>query len=429
MEAGINNLLDLAKDLEKVLDPRQNELIQSVTREATKEDLPLYMVGGFVRDLILKHEPADFDLVVEGDAITLGKSIMHKFGGRIVVHPRFMTVQWYPPAKLSRGKNYSIDLVSTRKETYLHPASLPFVLPGTFKEDLNRRDFTINTLAIRLDGFWYGTLVDELGGLEDLRRGIIRVLHPRSFIDDPTRLFRGVRYSQRYGFEFSKETRSIIPSSLSSIQHLSAERIRHEVDLIMGEEGAGGMLDMLGNMKILSQVHSKLGWNTEIQHRFEKRVSFPTSERIPAGWILWLIHLSQHEIQEIDLRLHFKAQQRKEILEAAFLWANERVLINKKSSECTAFLKEYSARSIQCVEKVSSNKILKEILHNYLEVWRKVRSKTSGKTLIQLGLPPGPTYQLILDKLRDGWIDGTVTSVEEEKKLLTHLLKEISWGK
>ena len=173
-----NNLSEL---LQKTISSDQLDLIHRVADEASALGFSIYIVGGFVRDLLLGRPGLDFDLVVEGDAIELADSLVSKYGGKATIHQKFGTANWFV------NKNSSIDLISARSEIYSHPAALPTVKMGTISDDLHRRDFTINTLAIRLDGDHFGELHDGLGGLDDLQHGLVRVLHPRSFIDDPTR--------------------------------------------------------------------------------------------------------------------------------------------------------------------------------------------------------------------------------------------------
>ena len=156
--------------------------------------LPLYIVGGSVRDLVLGHRLNDFDLTLEGNAIALARSLASKHGGTITAHIKFGTANWLLPDHL-KIDHPTLDLVSARSETYKHPVALPTVKLGSIADDLRRRDFTINAMAIRLDGSHFGELRDDLNGMEDLQNGIIRILYPRSFIDDPTRMYRAVRYA------------------------------------------------------------------------------------------------------------------------------------------------------------------------------------------------------------------------------------------
>ena len=251
-------------DLDQSLSAQQLTLLRVVAEAAGTRQVPLYLVGGFVRDLLLGIPATDFDLVVEGDAIALAKVLAAQYGGRVTAHVRFGTAQWFLPD----SNGHALDFISTRSETYKHSGALPTVKPGRLADDLARRDFTINTLALRIDGEHWGELHDELDGLDDLKHGLVRVLHSQSFLDDPTRLFRAVRYEQRYGFQIAPETLALIPPARPLIGSLSAERVRHELDLILEEEQAVAMLDRLAELDLLQPVHPALAWNDTKRERF-----------------------------------------------------------------------------------------------------------------------------------------------------------------
>ncbi len=176
-QTGMVSLLQAALPVSRL------RLLHLVADEATSQRTPLYIVGGFVRDLLLDLPSQDFDLVVEGDAIALANALVGKYAGRVTAHRRFGTAKWsiraskLPDCPRSDLPD-SLDLITARSESYSHPGALPSVHPGSLNEDLRRRDFTINTLALRLDGDAFGELRDDLGGLEDLKQGVVRVLHP-----------------------------------------------------------------------------------------------------------------------------------------------------------------------------------------------------------------------------------------------------------
>ncbi|HEX2698461.1 MAG TPA: hypothetical protein VHM28_12195, partial [Anaerolineales bacterium] len=252
------NLSDL---LQKSLDAAQMDLIHRVADSASELGFPLYIVGGLVRDLLLGRDGADFDLVVEGDAIRLARALAKKYGGKVTAHEKFGTAkidirEW--KMGISNHSLASIDLISSRSETYKHPVALPTVSMGSIADDLRRRDFTINTLAIQLDDHHFGELRDDLGGEQDLENKIVRVLYPRSFVDDPTRIYRAARYEQRYGFKIAEETLALIPEARPLIDKLSAQRIRHELDLILEEPKAASMLKRLDELDLLKPIHATL---------------------------------------------------------------------------------------------------------------------------------------------------------------------------
>ena len=418
---------NLSTRLLQALTPEQGRLLRTVAEEAARQRLPLYIVGGFVRDLLLGQPGLDFDLVVEGDAIGLARSVAAKHGGQVTVHTRFKTAQWFPPPAMNLPE--FVDFISARSESYKHPAALPTVKPGMLTDDLRRRDFTINTLALRLDGKHFGELRDDLGGLEDLQAGLVRVLHPASFVDDPTRLFRVIRYEQRYGFQVTPETLALIPDAHLLIDRLSAERVRHELDLILGEEDAASMLNRLAELGILAAVHPALEWNPATQTRFLNGLAAAqTLEHPPPrralGWTLWLMDVPLPGLKSIEKRLHFESGLREPLLAASALFAEVNSLVGKKPSRCVAVLDEIPLKATQAVSLALPAGPARQALHDYLETWRHIKPKTTGHDLKKRGLPPGPAYQSILRHLRQAWLDGEVKTVIEEMGLLDNLIKK-----
>ena len=352
---------------------------------------PIYIVGGFVRDLLLGRPSLDFDLVVEGDAIKLADSLASKYGGKATIHQKFGTAKWLA------NKNSSIDLISARSETYKHPAALPMVKMGTISDDLHRRDFTINTLAIRLDGNHFGEMHDELGSLNDLQHGLVRVLHPRSFMDDPTRMFRAVRYEQRYGFKIVKETLALIPEARQLIEKLSAQRIRHELDLILDEPNASSMLARLDKLDLLKPIHPSLRCDKALRTRFESATDFPLgfsssglSNIRDLRWLLWLMTLSNKEIASLNQRLHFSAPLLKSLLASSKLWADLTTFSNLKPSQCVERLGKFPLQAIYAVLRAAPRGKSRQALEKYLMEWRHIQPKTTGHDLKNLGLEPGP---------------------------------------
>src|SRR5687767_9779270 len=204
---------NFAERLQASLGEDRLRLLHLVAEEATQRGLPIYVVGGSVRDLALGLRINDFDLTVEGDAIALARALATKHGGGVTAHVKFGTAKWFLPKNLVPDvePHGTLDLISARSEIYKYPAALPTVQFGTIEDDLRRRDFTVNAMAIRLDGAHFGELRDDLNGMDDLQKKVVRVLHSRSFLDDPTRMYRAVRYAVRYGFNIAEETLALIP--------------------------------------------------------------------------------------------------------------------------------------------------------------------------------------------------------------------------
>ena len=209
-----------------------------------------YLVGGFVRDLLLKRPSLDMDIVVEGDAIRVAKAICERWNGTLEVHPQFRTAT-VTPADANLPK---VDFVTARRETYHHAGTLPTVADGTITDDLRRRDFSINALALSLASPEFGDIVDVTGGTEDLARGEVRALHRQSYTDDPTRIFRAFRYAVRYGFSIPDTDVALMREALPVLRHLSGERIRNEIDRILLETNAPEILTRLTQLSVWATI-------------------------------------------------------------------------------------------------------------------------------------------------------------------------------
>ncbi len=243
-----------------------------------------YLVGGFVRDLLLKRPSLDIDIVVEGDAIRVAKAMCERWNGILEVHPQFGAAT-VTPADVSLPK---VDFVTARRETYQGSGTLPTVARGTIADDLRRRDFSLNALAMRLDTSAFGEIVDKTGGLQDLKTGTIRVLHQHSFTDDPTRIFRALRYVGRYGFCISETDTVLMQEALPILAQLSGERIRNEIDRILIEENAPAIVAHLTRLDVWKTISE--GWN--ISETFAR--DFKKAEQATT-WAL--THLKNEEFQ------------------------------------------------------------------------------------------------------------------------------------
>ena len=214
-----------------------------------------YLVGGFVRDLLLKRPSLDIDIVVEGEAIRVAHAMCERWNGTLETHPQFGTAT-VTPADVNLPK---VDFVTARRETYQGAGTLPTVTRGTITDDLRRRDFSINALAMHLDVSAFGEIVDKTGGLEDLKMGTLRVLHEHSFTEDPTRIFRAFRYAGRYGFSIPETDMALMRKALPVLAQLSGERIRNEIDRILIEENTPEIVSHLTRLGVWKTISE--GWD------------------------------------------------------------------------------------------------------------------------------------------------------------------------
>lgn len=436
-------LPNLAEKLEQALPPERLTLLGAVRQAASEQNAALYIVGGFVRDLLLDRPSLDFDLVVEGDAIALARSLSRHYGGRVIGHSRFGTAKWFlkdgfDAARLGIQNPAALpeflDFITARTEFYERPTALPTVERGSIKLDLHRRDFTINTLALRLDGRHYGELLDYWGGLNDLRAGLVRVLHSLSFVDDPTRMLRAVRFEQRFGFCIEARTLQLMDEARPLLEKLSPERVGHEIDLILDEPGAVAMLARLDELGLLKAIHPALPWNEALKARLTAGLdqsppptwgALPDLRAVPRrralGYLLWLSDLSPEQIHAVCARLRLPVTLRIALLAAHHLRADLPGLIGAKPSAVVARLDEVPPLALFAVWLMAAPEE-RSPLEAYLARWRLVRPQTTGHTLQARGLTPGPHFRKILRRLRDAWLDGEVTTGQEEQTLLEKLI-------
>ena len=423
------------------LPSEQLALLRLVAGEASTRGLPAYVVGGFVRDVLLKRSGQDMDIVVAGDAIALARALARKHGGRVTVHKRFGTASWQNGAEgAENGEQkeqslfstpYFLDFITARSETYARPAALPDVTPSSLEDDLRRRDFTINAMAVRLDGEHFGELVDEHHSAADLEHGLVRVLHDGSFRDDPTRMFRAVRYEQRYGFRIDAHTLELVPEALPLVRLLSAERVRHELDMLLDEPRAATMLARLAGLGLLAAVEPALPWSAAVQQRLHSGLSSilgagwepgairaDGSLRVALGYALWLLDLAPAQIETLQTRLVFPGAILKTIRAAAVLWARLPGLRGGSPSQWVEALEGSPLPAIFAVYQASGDGALEQ----YALRWRHIHPGLDGEALKRLGIPPGPAYKKILRRLRAAWLDREVRTPEQERQLLEKLL-------
>jgi len=432
---------DISEKLENALPPAHLDLIRRVAEQAEGHNLAVYIVGGFVRDLLLGHPSLDYDIVVEGDAISLGKVLSKKYGGRITSHTRFGTAKWFVrESKLWQKNIHSepgipipefLDLISARTEFYEHPTALPTVMRGSIKLDLHRRDFTINTLALRLDGRHFGELLDPWGGQADLERGLVRVLHSLSFVDDPTRMLRAVRYEQRYGFEIEPRTLELMGESRQLLARLSPERVRHELDLIFDEPKSFEMFSRLAELDLLQKIHPALQMPSapfpDSLEDFAK--SIPTIGLPPIkrtlGWLTLLLPFRPKVVKTLATKLHFPSALTKLVQSACQLQTDLPGMDLEQPSQWVTVLEDFPLMSIYAVYLDAVDNKIRRSLHTYLTEWQHVQPVTTGHDLKEMGIYPGPAYKNILSELRNAWLDGKIKSKADETDYLKEILAKI----
>lgn len=433
--------------LSESLPPAVWQMVQRVSEVADEAGRPTYFVGGLVRDLLLDAPSVDVDMVVEGDAIQLARRLSKRFGGRVRSHARFGTAKWLlsrrtwravaPDTPLTDAPE-TIDFVTARTEFYDRPSALPEVEQGSIKLDLHRRDFTINTLAVRLDGAHLGELLDFYGGLRDLDRGLIRVLHSLSFIDDPTRILRAVRLEQRLAFEIESRTAELIADALPMLDRVTGERIRHEIELALREADPVPVMERLADLGVVSQIHPRLSWQSEMAAAFRQMSALLERElwddalqdESPASvrFALWLAPLEEDVREAVMARLKVRKSTREEVEGAVELARQLQELpADARPSQVEKTVRPYEQRSrIQLAARsLLGESPAGELLDRYRDEWCSVETVLDGNDLREMGLEPGPQYAVLLDRLLAARLDGQVSTADEERALLERLIAEL----
>ncbi len=433
----------LIASLESTLPEERLTLLKAIAQMAAEQHNALYIVGGFVRDMLLNRPSLDFDLVVEGDAIQLAEALANRWGGRVSHHSQFGTAKWHLEASnfASIGNHHpsdSIDLVSARIEFYTHPTALPTVERSSIKQDLHRRDFTINTLALRLDGRHYGELNDFWGGLLDLNDGIIRILHSFSFIDDPTRIMRAIRFEQRFGFQIESRSLELLVEAKNLIGKTSGDRVRNELSHIIAEPALVQIMDRLNQLGLLQSINSHLLWDTWLEERFVRLPpSFPdpkwgliylslASFRQDLAYSILFLRLGPDKVRMVTKGLKFSSRLTDQIVSACILWENLPELTASRPGKMVSLLDEVAPLARFTVYFCSGDFLTKQNIEEYVDKWQHITPYTSGSDLKARGLAPGPVYKTILEQLRSAWLDGEISSQQAEFDLLNELLSKYS---
>ncbi len=401
-----------------------------------------YFVGGIVRDLLLGYWPiVDIDFVVEGDAIALAEGLVTRYGGELRTHRRFGTAKWMLSPdiwrKVGAGDGAtlptSLDLVTARTEFYENPTALPLVEWSSIKQDLHRRDFTINTLAIRLSPEGWGDLLDFYGGERDLRNGILRVLHSLSFVDDPTRILRAARFEARLGFRLDERSARLIQEALPMLNRITGSRIRHELDLIFKEAHPEAALARLNAMGVLAQLAPGLALTPCLRDRFvavreELDRAFwglTESETLILLWALFTFQLDADTRRSLAQRFMLPHRTAELLERVAPLTVNlGRLPACARPSEVVALLQDYPAPLLALAWLIEPASSVRQALEHYWREWRHIQPELTGEDLKKRGLAPGPGYRHILETLRFARLDGLIHTRAAEEAMLETLLSQ-----
>ena len=395
--------------------------------------MEVFIVGGFVRDMLLNKENLDVDIVVEGDAIVFSERFASKYPCRVRCHKKFGT------AVLVYPDGFKIDIASARMEYYLRPGALPDVEHASVKMDLSRRDFTINTLAISLNQNSFGDMLDYYGGQRDINDRAIRVLHNLSFVEDPTRVFRAVRFEQRLGFKIGKQTEHLLSSAvrLGLLEKLSGKRIFNELYLIMNEERPLPAITRLANLDVLKTLHPKLSKKVDFAKYFdEARRAMDWYDLLFTGrpsqrWLCYFLvfssPLDRNGMKLLCERLQIKERDRHILIDQrsqglAILRQLERRKTGSsppRNSSLYRWFQPLSTEVLLMMMAHTQKENVRRWISRYITQFRELETHLNGKDLERMGFKPGPIFRIILDDLLVACLDNRLETAEDEKRYVT----------
>lgn len=420
--------------IEKVVPERVKDILAKIGAIGDRMNFPAFIVGGVVRDLFLGIKNYDLDIVIEGEGIAFAQELSRDLGGRIKSHEKFGT------AVVILADGFKIDVATARREFYEYPAAFPKVELSSIRKDLYRRDFTINAMAIQLNQKYFGKLVDFFGGQRDLYKGIIRVLYNLSFVEDPARIIRAIRFEQRYNFKMDRTTEDFLKKAIADklLSRLRRKRITEELILILKEENPLKSLKRLEELGALKYILPELELNEETIERLKKVkdnynywVCNLSDEKIEV-WIIYFCSLirslKKGQIRRIFNKLIIK---RKSIDKITSCYLNlDRIIkilsSNNKILPSTIYLKlkDLANEVLFLVMLENDTDITKERIYNYLNKYKREILYISGRELQELQIKPGPVYSKILNRLLCAQLDGEVKNKRDEIRLVKNIIKE-----
>jgi len=421
-------LRPLSRDVSALLKERLPEdvrtLLQQVSDCATECGYGAYAVGGFVRDLLMRRGNYDLDVVIEGDGIDFAKKYAAKYGGRVKPHRAFST------AIIALGPHRKMDVATARTEYYAEPASLPIVRTGSIRNDMYRRDFTVNALAIRLNGDEKNRLLDYFGGQQDLKDGVIRVLHNLSFVEDPTRIFRAIRFEGRFNMSVAPQTEKLMRLAIENrlVEKVSGSRLLGELLQVFNEEQPSAAFARIEKRGLWGFVHPAVRFDEAAQELClgaEEAIAWRKltgDARTFRPWMVYLLclstPLSERHAAEMMERLGLMkgpvarfVNAKRQVSEAA-----ARLVAGPPATRWEAFetLRELEDEGLVAVMAALRDVELKKIIVNYMTNIRHVAPSISGSDLLAEGMERGPVMGKVLNAVRKEKINGLLANRDEE---------------
>jgi tRNA nucleotidyltransferase (CCA-adding enzyme) len=421
------------------LPKRIREILEQAGQVAEELGYSAYAVGGFVRDLFLKHENLDIDLVIEGDGILFARRFAAQRGARAREFHKFKT------AVIIFPDGFKIDVATARTEYYEAPGALPVVEYSSIKMDLYRRDFTINTLAVMLNPREFGTLWDFFGAQRELKERLISVLHNLSFVEDPTRVFRAIRFEQRFKFRISKLTINLILNAVRNnfFDRLSGARLFGELKLILREENPLPAVARLAELDLLKPIHPRLTFDEGTRgmlERIQAVLSWYDLLYLGERYERWLVYflglaerLAPEELKDVVARLKLSPKLAQAMLtqkEGADLALLELFRLGEPSrSRIYHLLHPLDTEYLLYMMARTRHEPSKKVISLYFTQLKNLKPELKGRDLVGMGYPPGPQIKEMLEALMEARLSEEVkTKAEEREFIRKHFPREKALG-
>jgi len=402
--------------------------IQKIGEVADEIKIHAYLVGGFVRDLFLMEKNLDLDLVVEGDGIAFAREVARRFSGRLHTHEVFGT------AVVAFEDGLKVDVASARHEYYDAPGSLPIVQTSSLKMDMSRRDFTINTMVIQINSDSFGTLIDFFGAQRDIKAKSIQVLHNLSFVEDPTRVFRAIRFEQRFGFTIGKLTAGLIENAvrMDFFKTLAGKRLFAELKLILSEDTPAKAISRMNDFALLPVIHPCIRYTDKAANLFasvKEVLSWYDLLFLGDSYNRWAVHFlalihscGPRQAAHVCRLLEMSPRQERLLgqgrRDALMRLKDLERRKTKKNSLLYKRLKPLATELLLYMMAATTKEDVKQGISLYIRQLQFEKTLVTGKDLLNMQIKPGPVYREILDTLLAARLDGKVKTKEDELALL-----------
>ncbi|WP_088035790.1 CBS domain-containing protein [Evansella clarkii] len=408
----------LDADMREQFSPTVYELLKLIGREADILGMKAYLIGGMVRDLLLGKPNEDIDIVAEGDGIELARHLRERYGGSVRYHEDFRTATWKHPSR------FKIDITSARTEYYDFPAALPKVEMSSIKEDLYRRDFTINAMGICLHKEEFSELIDYFHGYEHLRQKKIKVLYNLSFVEDPTRILRALRFENRFGFRMDSQTEQLARQSANNLTAVSRPRIASELSRLFYEEAPASGAERIFDLNLQNYIIKRSDEPSAILRRIKNlslAVNMFTENGLdvpPSIWIAYLLVCTPMEAEDWEeVALYSKNKEDTKLLKDLYALAEAKPLemhdvSSFRLSDWHSIFSETNTAPLLIYFAVSGGKAAEKGL-DYLKSREKLTRKVKGELLIEAGFPPGPVFKELLHQSERIQLDSPELTTED----------------